>query len=90
MVSSLIGLLTGLKTRLYLWGAAVVVALGILLKIYTKGRSDGSQSLRNAIDRRNEKIQDEWKEIDNSPVDFDNAVDRLRQRSAKAGNKPPT
>lgn len=90
MVSNLIGLLTGFKAKVYLWRAAVVVALGVLLKIYTKGRSDGSQSLKDAINRRNEKIQDEWKEIDNTPVDFDSAVERLRQRSAKAGNKSPT
>lgn len=88
MVSKIIGLLTGLKAKVYLWGVAVVVALGFLLKIYTKGRSDGSQSLRDAINKRNEKIQDEWKQIDRTPVDFDSAIDRLRKRSTEAGNKP--
>lgn len=87
MVSSLIGWLLSLKRTIYIYIGAVVLFGLLILKAYISGRRDGSLTLKREIERRNEKIQNEWTKIDNAPSDYNDAIERLRKRSTKAGYK---
>ena len=68
-----------LKGWIALAGGIVVTAAFIFLK----GRSAGVASERAKVKKEHERIQNKWNEIDNRPVDFDDAIGGLRRRSTR-------
>lgn len=74
-----------LKDKVVLYLGLILAILSVVAKLVWDARKAGADSANEALQARNKKIEDEWTQIDNAPVDFDAAVKRLRQRSDREG-----
>lgn len=84
----LLGFLTGIKTKVYLWALGALGIVIAVVKIYLKGRSEGARDLSDNLRKKTDKVQDEWTKIDRRPDDFDSAIDGLRSRAPKTDYNP--
>ena len=85
MVDKLLALLIGWKAKLIAFGAFALVVLGWIFKIKRESYNKGKEEVHKSIQKENERVKDGWQKIDNSPRDVDDALARLRKRSADKG-----
>jgi len=88
MVDKLLALLIGWKAKLIAFGAFSLVVLGWIFKIKRESYNKGKEEVHKSIQKENERVKDGWQKIDNSPRDVDDALARLRKRSADKGFGP--
>lgn len=67
------------KVKAFLAAAGTVIVA--LLFAFLKGKRAGKDAAAISTQRETQKINDRFHEIDNKPIDFGSAVERLRERS---------
>lgn len=62
-------------------GAILLALLGALLKFGMDKKAEGARDLKDKINEKNQKVQDDWDQIDRTNPTVDQSLDRLRKRS---------
>lgn len=62
-------------------GVILLGLVGALLKYGSDKKAEGARSVIDDINKKNQKVQDEWDKIDGSNPTVDESLDRLRKRS---------
>jgi len=76
-----VSLLAPLKKYLAIFGL-----IGTALAwAFLKGRKSGGAAERAKQEAAVTKVEQRWDAVDRAPLDFDDAVERLRQRSRESG-----
>ena len=62
-------------------GAVILGLFLVLLKYGADKKAEGAHSVVDEINKKNQKVQDEWDKIDSSDPTVDQSLERLRKRS---------
>lgn len=77
----LVTLLSPFKKYLAIFGVIATVIATVLGAVFLKGRSAGKAAEREKQEAAVKKVEQRWDATDRAPLDFDDAVGRLRDRA---------
>lgn len=61
-------------------GAIILALLGALFKYGADKKAQGARTVTDEINKKSQKVQDDWDKIDRTNPTVDESLNRLRQR----------